>query len=174
MQAPETKRLTMRRLNTGDAGFILRLVNEPSWLRYIGDKGVRTLEDAAEYIRNGPADMYQRLGFGLWLVSIRSSGEPIGMCGLLQRDSLDDVDIGFALMPEFWRRGYAYEATRSTVQFARDQLRLPRLAAITSQDNTASRGLLEKLGFRLQRRVRLAPGEEELNLFMLRLSDAEA
>lgn len=173
MQAPATERLTLRRLHAGDAAFILRLVNEPSWLRYIGDKGVHTLEDAEKYIRTGPADMYARLGFGLWLVELKEGAQSIGICGLLKRDTLDDVDIGFAMLPEFWRQGYAFEAAQATVQYASRELRLPRLAAITSRDNVASCGLLEKLGFRLQQLVRLPPGDEEVNLFMLDLGDAQ-
>ncbi|MGD9264539.1 MAG: GNAT family N-acetyltransferase [Lysobacterales bacterium] len=162
----------MHRLQASDAAFILRLVNEPSWLRYIGDKGVRTLEDAEQYINNGPGDMYRRFGFGLWLVKRKSDDEAIGICGLLKRDTLDDVDIGFALLPEFWRQGYAYEAASATVQYARKVLGLERLAAIASLDNTASRGLLEKLGFGLECVVRFSPDDDELNLFMLELGDA--
>jgi RimJ/RimL family protein N-acetyltransferase len=174
MPVLETTRLTMHRLQTGDAAFILRLVNEPSWLRYIGDKGVRTLADAEKYINNGPCDMYRRFGFGLWLMKRKSDDASIGLCGLLKRDTLEDVDIGFALLPEFWRRGYATEAARATVEFARQRLGLERLAAITSPDNAASRGLLEKLGFGLECVVRLTPHDDELNLFMLDLNDAEA
>jgi RimJ/RimL family protein N-acetyltransferase len=172
MRVLETERLTMRRLEAGDAAFILRLVNEPSWLRYIGDKGVRTLEDARQYIHDGPGDMYRRHGFGLWLVKRKSDGEPIGLCGLLKRDALEDVDIGFALLPEFWRQGFAIEAASATVQYARRQLGLKRLAAITSMENAASRSLLEKLGFGFERVVRLTPDDDELNLLILEMEHA--
>jgi RimJ/RimL family protein N-acetyltransferase len=174
MQILETERLTMHRLDAGDAAFILRLVNEPSWLRYIGDKGVRTLEDARQYIHDGPGAMYRRYGFGLWLVKRKSDGEPIGLCGLLQRDTLDDVDLGLALLPEFWRQGFAAEAAKATIEYARRQLGLGRLAAIMSLDNTASRGLVEKLGFGFERVMRLTPDDDELNLFILDLDDVEA
>jgi len=173
MKILETDRLILRQLQGGDAAFILRLVNEPSWLRYIGDKGVRTLEDAGEYIRTGPVDMYRRLGFGLWLIEQKPQGEPMGICGLLKRDTLDDVDIGFALLPEYWKQGYAHEAASATMDYARQQLALARVVAITSKDNAASQTLLEKLGFYLQQTVQLTPDDEELNLFVLDLATDE-
>ena len=95
----ETPRLALHRLTTDDADFILELLNEPSFLRYIGDKGVRTREDACQYILAGPMASYDRFGFGLYRVERKDSGEPIGMCGLLKRESLEDVDVGFAFLP---------------------------------------------------------------------------
>ncbi|MCW8925638.1 MAG: GNAT family N-acetyltransferase [Xanthomonadales bacterium] len=169
MQILETDHLTLRQLEAGDAAFILHLVNEPSWLQYIGDKGVTTLEDAANYIRTGPVDMYRRLGFGLWLVELKPEMEPIGMCGLLRRDTLDDVDIGFALLPEYWNRGYAFEAAAATLEYAKTRLALGRVLAITRPDNAASCALLEKLGFALERLVRLSPDDDELRLYSLNL-----
>ena len=110
MKVLETDRLILRWLSTDDAEFILELLNEPSFLQYIGDKGVRTLEDARNYILNGPVDMYARLGFGLYLTELKERGVPLGICGLLKRDGLEDVDIGFAFLPRFWAKGYAYES----------------------------------------------------------------
>lgn len=162
MKVLETERLILRRLSTADAAFIVGLVNEPSWLKYIGDKGVRTLHDAEQYIRNGPVAMYGRLGFGLYLVELRDGGEALGICGLIKRESLQHVDLGFAFLPRFWRNGYAYEAAAATMSYGKEVLGLSRIVAIVSQDNLASSKLLEKLGFRFERLFALNPGEEEL------------
>lgn len=161
----ETERLILRRLSPGDAEFILRLVNEPSWLRYIGDKGVSTREDARDYILKGPVDMYARLGFGLYLVELKEGEVSIGICGLIKRDTLEDVDIGFAFLPKFWGKGYAYESASAVMAYAKGAFGLTRLAAITSLDNHASAALLEKLGFRFERVVKLSEGGEGVRLF---------
>jgi RimJ/RimL family protein N-acetyltransferase len=163
----ETERLVLRWLSTSDAAFILQLVNEPSWLQYIGDRGVKTLEDAENYIKKGPLEMYGRLGFGLNLVELKGSDEPIGICGLLKRESLDDVDIGFAFLPGFWGKGYAFESVSATILYGKSVLGLSRIVAITSQDNDPSGKLLEKLGFRLERLVRVAADDEDLKLFAI-------
>ena len=157
--------MTLRRLSADDAGFILRLLNEPSWLRFIGDKGVRSLEDARAYILNGPVEMYSRLGFGLYLVELKAGGSPVGICGLIKRDTLEDVDIGFALLPEHWGRGYAYEAASAVLAYGREVLGLRRVVAITSADNDSSARLLEKLGLRFERMLKLSAGSEGLRLF---------
>jgi RimJ/RimL family protein N-acetyltransferase len=163
----ETERLVLRWLSTSDAAFILQLVNEPSWLQYIGDRGVKTLEDAENYIKKGPLEMYGRLGFSLNLVELKGSDEPIGICGLIKRESLDDVDIGFAFLPGFWGKGYALETASATILYGKSVLGLSRIVAITSQDNDPSGKLLEKLGFRLERLVRLETDGEELKLFAI-------
>lgn len=147
-----------------DAEFILRLLNEPSFIRCIGDRGVRSLDDARKYILDGPIASYERHGFGLYLIELTNGGVPIGICGLLKREFLDDVDIGFALLPEFWSQGYAYEAALAVMERARAEGRT-RVLAITSQDNAASIALLAKLGFRFERRARVYEGEPELNVF---------
>jgi ribosomal-protein-alanine N-acetyltransferase len=160
-----TARLELRHLEADDAAFILRLVNEPSWLRYIGDKGVRTLDDARGYIANGPAAMIARHGFGLYRTSTRADGTPIGLCGLIKRDALDDVDLGFAFVPESWGHGYAREAALATLEHARRDFGLKRVVAITSQDNERSGHLLTTIGFQFERMVRLASDAAELRLF---------
>lgn len=162
----ETDRLILRQLHTGDAAFILRLVNDPSWLNYIGDKGVTSLEDAEKYILTGPVDMYERLGFGMWLVELKSTLEPIGLCGLIKRDTLDDIDIGFALLPAFCKKGYAIEAATATLEYARNRMLLTRVVAITSQDNRASGRLLAKLGFKYERLLQVDPEDDLLKLFV--------
>jgi RimJ/RimL family protein N-acetyltransferase len=165
MTVLETERLLLRGITVDDAPFILTLLNEPSFLRYIGDKQVRTLEDARQYILNGPVASYERHGFGLLLVELRESHTPIGMCGLLKRDELPDPDIGFALLPDFWSKGFAFEAAAAVLQEARERLR--RILAITSLDNGASINLLERLGFRFERVTKLSEQGEQLRLFIL-------
>ena len=160
----ETNRLTLRQLTPDDAEFILKLFNEPSWLRFIGDKGVKTVEDARSYILNGPVEMYSRLGFGLYLVELKE-GLSIGMCGLIKRDALEDVDIGFAFLPEYWGKGYAYEAADAVMSYAASVLNLKRIVAITSVDNDSSAKLLEKLGFSFERMIKLSPESPEIKLF---------
>ena len=134
-------------------------------MQFIGDKGVRTLEDARNYILNGPVDMYHRLGFGLYLTELKESGVPLGLCGLIKRDGLEDVDIGFAFLPRFWAKGYAYESAAAVLAYGKDVLGLKRIVAITSPDNHASGRLLEKLGLRFERMVKLSEGAEEVRLF---------
>jgi RimJ/RimL family protein N-acetyltransferase len=153
-----TARLRARHLHIEDAPFILQLVNEPSWLRFIGDKGVRTLDDARGYLRNGPLAMYEQYGYGLYLLELEADGTPIGMCGLLKRDTLPDADIGFALLPGFWGQGYAFEAAAAVLDLGRRAFDLRRVLAITSLDNDSSIRLLEKLGLQFERLLELAPG----------------
>jgi RimJ/RimL family protein N-acetyltransferase len=161
----ETDRLILRRLSTGDAEFILLLLNEPSWLRYIGDRGVRTLDDARDYILKGPMESYRRLGFGMYRTELKEGGTPIGICGLVKRASLKDVDIGFALFPQFWGKGYAYEAASAVLAFGRSVLGLRRIVAVTTHDNHDSIRVLEKLGLRFERMVRLSEDDVEICLF---------
>jgi RimJ/RimL family protein N-acetyltransferase len=171
MSAPvlTTPRLTLRELTPEDAGFMLALLNDEAFLRYIGDRGVRTVAEAERYIAAGPIASYERHGYGLYLAAIEASGEPIGICGLVRRDTLPEPDLGFALLPAFRGQGYAVEAAAAVVAHARDALRLPRLLAITSQDNDASMALLSKLGFRFERRASLSEAGPELNVFALTL-----
>ena len=161
-----TARLVLRKFDTSDAEFVLRLLNEPSFIQFIGDKGVRNLNDAGQYILNGPIASYDKHGFGLYLVTLKSGNAPIGMCGLLKRESLQDVDIGFAFLPEFWNKGYALEAAAAVMIYAKDVLKLPRIVAITNKDNHASAKLLNKIGLRFDRFISLAGDREETRLFI--------
>jgi [ribosomal protein S5]-alanine N-acetyltransferase len=163
----ETPRLLLRHLDLGDAAFVLRLLNDPAFLRHIGDRGVRTLDDARLYLEDGPLASYRQHGFGLFLVSLREDGTPVGMCGLLRRDGLPDPDLGFAFLPEHTGKGYAVEAGRAIVALARDACVLPRLLAIVSADNPASRAVLRHLGFEDAGTVRLSADAGELQLFTL-------
>jgi ribosomal-protein-alanine N-acetyltransferase len=160
----ETERLWLEEFTPGDAEFVLRLLNEPSFLRYIGDRGVRTLEDARKYIADGPVAGYGRHGHGLLRVVRRSDGEAVGMCGVLKRDALPDPDIGFSFLPEHWSQGYAIEAAAAVMRHARGTLGLGRIVAITTKDNEASMRLLGRLGFRFDRLITI--GSEELNHFV--------
>jgi len=152
-------------MSPDDAEFILRLVNEPSWLQFIGDRGVRNLDDARAYIRNGPMEMQARHGFGFYVLELKDDGPPIGICGLIKRDYLADVDIGYALLPEYWAKGYAYEAAAAVASYAAKELNLKRLVAITTEDNLRSVKLLGKLGLRYERMVAAPDGGRELMLF---------
>jgi [ribosomal protein S5]-alanine N-acetyltransferase len=146
----ETERLRLRRVTEEDAGFILSLLNEPSFIQNIGDKGVRTLDDARGWVRTGPNASHEQHGFGLDLVELRDSGTPIGFCGLLKRDHLEHPDVGYAFVPEFWSLGYAVESAAAVVKHAREVLGLGRLLAVTSPDNVASGRVLERIGFQYQ------------------------
>jgi RimJ/RimL family protein N-acetyltransferase len=163
----QTRRLRLRLLDAGDASFVLRLVNDPAWIRYIGDRSVRTLDDAVRYIEHGPVTMYAKHGFGLYLVELAPTGQAIGICGLVKRDALEDVDLGYAFLPEFWGHGYAFESALAVLGYARTTLGLRRIAAVLTRDNRRSIRLLEKLGFRPEGTVRLRPDEEELRLYAI-------
>jgi RimJ/RimL family protein N-acetyltransferase len=163
----ETPRLVIRRMSTDDAPFVLALLNEPSFIQHIGDKGVRTLDDARAYITSGPLASYARHGFGLYLVALRETAEAIGMCGLLKRDYLPDPDLGFAFLPRFWSKGFAYESATAVLAYARDVFVMERVAAIVSPGNAASIGLLEKLGFVFERRTRLQGSSSDVKLFAI-------
>ena len=166
MNVLETDRLNLRRISTDDAEFILQLLNEPSFLQFIGDRGVRTLDDARNYIVNGPMASYERFGFGLYLTELKEPRVPIGMCGLLKRDTLEDVDIGFAFVPQYWKQGYAMESAAAVMTHAKDVLGLNRLAAITSPENETSIALLLKLGMRFEKLTRLTDEAPEIKLFI--------
>jgi [ribosomal protein S5]-alanine N-acetyltransferase len=147
----ETERLIIRHLTADDAPFILELVNMPSFIQNIADRGVRTLDDAVAYIVNGPITSYEKNGFGLWAVVLKETGEPIGMCGLIKRDTLEDVDIGYALLEKTWGKGYAHEAAAAVINYGRTVIGLKRIVAITAPDNVDSIRVLEKIGLRFDK-----------------------
>ena len=160
----ETKRLTLREFTSADAPFILELVNEPSFIKNIGDRGVRTLEAAQRYIESGPVSSYERNGFGLYLVQLKATGESIGMCGLIKRPALEDVDIGYAFLPRFWSKGYAVESALAIKDQAQ-ALGLKKLVAIINPDNEGSIRVAEKLGMKFERMIRLSADDIEIKLF---------
>ena len=156
----ETERLNLSRLSYEDSEFILNLVNEPAFKKYIGDRGIRTLDDAKEYLRNGPIGSYECNGFGLYLVSRKNDQVPLGMCGLVKREQFEHPDLGFAFLKQHWANGYAYESSRATIEHARQDLGLTYVIAVANADNESSIKLLQKLGFRYEDMVCM-PGETE-------------
>jgi ribosomal-protein-alanine N-acetyltransferase len=164
----QTERLMLRRLELNDAAFILELLNEPSFLRFIGDKGVRNLDGAREYILKGPIDSYARHGFGLYAACFRDDSTPIGICGLVKRDGLEDADVGFAFLSRYGSKGYAVESSAAVLKHAGQVLHLRRVVAITAPDNHRSISVLEKIGLKFERTIRLAADAEELKLFATR------
>jgi RimJ/RimL family protein N-acetyltransferase len=163
MNVIETARLQLRELEAGDASFILQLLNEDGFVRYIGDKGVRSLRDARDYILQGPVASYAQHGFGLYLTSLRD-GTPIGMCGLVKRDTLPDPDLGFAFLERYWSNGYCAESATAVLEYGYRLLGLERIVAITAPDNHGSMAVLTKIGLRCERRITLPDGRE-VNLF---------
>ncbi len=165
----ETERLLLRPMTEKDADFILELLNDPAFIRYIGDRKIRTLEGARTYITDGPVASYAKNGFGLYLVELKENGESMGMCGLIRRNTLKDVDIGYAFLPKFWSKCYAFEAAREMKRYAQEELGLKRLVAVVDPENRPSIHLLEKLGMRFEKMVRLAADDIELKLFGIEL-----
>jgi RimJ/RimL family protein N-acetyltransferase len=161
----QASRLILRQQTTDDAEFIFALVNDPSWLRFIGDRGVHSVDDARNYILKGAMDSYSRHGFGLYVTALKDSGTPVGICGLVKRETLADVDIGFAFLPQYAGMGYAYESACAVMEHARNDIGLKRVIAITNPDNLASIRLLEKLGLTFERKIRVAADKDEINLF---------
>lgn len=167
MNIVETERLILRELSTDDAEFILDLLNQPSFIRYIGDRGVRDIEGAKQYILKGAAASYERFGYGLYLTLLKESNVPIGICGLVKRDTLKDADIGFAFLPQYWSKGYAFESASAVLKYAKNTLGLKRILGITTPDNAGSIHVLEKIGLKFENMVRLSKDDVELNLFAL-------
>lgn len=167
-----TERLQLRELTPADAPFIRRLLNEPSFLRFIGDRGVRSEADAVNYLLRGPMASYARHGHGLLRVGLRSDDTPVGICGLVRRDTLPLPDIGFAFLPEHWSRGFAFEAAEATLRHGREQLGIGEVLAIVSPGNDRSVALLERLGLRFEREVALGGDPKPLLLFRVDLPAA--
>jgi [ribosomal protein S5]-alanine N-acetyltransferase len=161
----QTARLSLRRLDFDDSAFLVGLLNQPSFLANIGDRGVRNVEDAHRYLREGPMAMYERFGFGLWHVSRRADGAALGLCGLLRRDILPDVDIGYAFLPDYWGQGFAFEAAAATLAHAARKFGLTRVIAVVSEGNAGSIRVIEKLGMSFERRVTMRPDEPEVRLY---------
>jgi [ribosomal protein S5]-alanine N-acetyltransferase len=170
--ALETGRLTLRRFTPADAPFMLRLLNEPSFIANIADRGVRNLEQAVAYLENGPISSYRLNGFGFWAVVEKAGGSVIGMCGLVKRDTLPDADLGYAFLPEYFGKGLAFEAAQACLRSARQDYALPRLLAIVNPGNQPSRRLLDRLAFHYQGMRPLHAGEPELCIYRLDFEEA--
>ncbi len=161
----ETKRLLLRQFEIGDAPFIVGLVNTPGWLEFIGDRKIKTNEDAIRYLQNGPMKSYEQNGFGLSLVELKNDQTPIGMCGILKRDSLENPDIGLAFLPEFTGKGYAFEIAQATLNYAKHELKLEIIYAITIASNIKSIQLLKKIGLEFVKTIRESKDNSELQLY---------
>jgi RimJ/RimL family protein N-acetyltransferase len=166
MRILETERLIVRHLTQDDGEFILELLNEPDFIRNIADRGVRTIEDAQAYIHNGPVASYAKNGFGLFAVELKETELPIGMCGLIRRDVLSDVDIGYALLERYWNKGYAHEAAAAVLSYGYKVIGLKRIVAITALDNDASAKVLAKIGLQFDRIIDLPGHGGESKLFV--------
>ncbi len=164
----QTDRLGVREITLKDTAFIMTILNTSGWLRFIGDKNVKTEKQAKKYIKEGPVKSYKNNGFGLWLVVRKEDGLAIGTCGILKRPNLKTPDIGFAFLPEFYGQGYAFEIATATLAYAKEQLHIPVVSAITLPDNTRSIRLLEKLGLKYIETI--YPTGEKENLLLYRSS----
>jgi ribosomal-protein-alanine N-acetyltransferase len=167
LRIAETERLVLRELSPDDAVFMCELLNDPSWLRNIGDRNVRTSQQAAQYIEDKIIGSYRSFGFGMYLAELKDGGDPIGLCGLVKRDSLPAPDVGFALLPRFCKCGYALEATRAVIRYAHTEFKFPTLLAIVKPDNVSSIKLLERLGFCQEGDYRPPSGGTQLKLYTI-------
>jgi RimJ/RimL family protein N-acetyltransferase len=165
MKILETERLMLRTIDADDAAFYYELVNDPTWLEHIGDKGIRSVEGARTAIIDGPCVMQERHGHSLYVMERKSDGKPLGLCGLIKRDTLPDVDIGYAIRPEYFGHGYTFEAAEAVVTYAREVLGLKRLMGITSPANTVSIKLLGKLGLTFIEHKTLPPDNRPTNIY---------
>lgn len=163
MQILETERLILRQFTLDDAAFILELLNTPTWLRFIGDRGVHSIEDAENYLRNGSLKSYAENGFGFYAVIDKESEKAIGMCGLIKRDNLPDIDIGFAFLPHLLSKGFGYEIASATLDYALNTLKLKRVIAIVNPENEKSIGLIKKIGMAYEATISF--GEKEVMVF---------
>ena len=165
MTVLETERLLLSRLSYDDCDLVVELLNEPSFQRFIGDKEVRSRDDARKYLRKGPIGSYERHGFGMFLVRNKSDNAPMGMCGLVKREEFDAPDVGFAFLRRVWANGYAVESAIAVLEYGKNVLQLPRIIAMVDPENEASIRLVEKLGLTFAGMVRM-PGEtDEINMY---------
>lgn len=170
MKILETNRLTLHQVITGDAEFILTLLNDPSYIQNIGDRGVRTLDNARDFIQRKMVASYMEHGFGLYVVRLKDEKTPIGICGLIKRDMLDDVDIGYAFLPRYWSKGYAIESALAVKEFAVNKIGLTRLVGITDPENLGSIRVLVKLGMKFEKMIKLSTDDIDLGLYSIDLS----
>ena len=161
----ETARLVLREFTLDDTNFIIELVNTPGWIKFIGDRNIRTEEQAKLYLQNGPLKSYDQNGFGLSMVELKNEKIPIGMCGIIRRDNLANPDIGFAFLPEYTGKGFAFEIANATMKYAKDILKLPVIFAITVSHNSSSIKLLKKIGLKFIQPIHFPDNPEELMLY---------
>ena len=169
----QTERLQLRWLTLDDAELMLAVWNDPAFVRFVGDRGIRTLDEARTTMQEGALKLFSDYGYGPFRMALADSDAPIGICGLFRRDGLDDPDIGFATLPEFCGNGYAFEAACAVMDHARDDLELPRLIAIVSPENEASVGLIRKLGLRFERMYRMDDDDDNVAIYGMQLRDMD-
>lgn len=169
MKILETNRLILRQVSEKDATFLLELLNEPSFIRNIADRGVRTVNAARAYISERIISSYEKFGFGLYLVLFKETCTPIGICGLVKRDTLNDIDIGYAFMPAYWSKGYATESVLAVKEYAKNKVGLKRVAGIVAPDNQGSIRVLEKAGLIYEKMVKLSANDIDLKLYTAEL-----
>ena len=162
-----TERLELRWLTPDDAEMMLAIWNDPAFLRYVGDRGVRTVEQARSAIEAGPLQIYADYGYGPFRLTRRDDGSDVGICGLFRREGLDEPDIGFAILPEYRGRGFGFESSVAVLDHARDALNLSGVTAIVSPQNERSIGLLEKLNMYYERTIRLPGDDDDLSLYRI-------
>lgn len=162
----QTERLALREIESSDALFVYELMTDPSWLEGIGDRGIRHIQDARDHIHNNLQKSYRDNGYGMYVVTLKTQPETaLGLCGLINRPTLDDVDIGYALFPAYTGKGYAFEAAQAVLNFGKKQLQLEKIVAITSTTNESSGRLLERLGMQSRGLITLAGDNEQTRLF---------
>ncbi|MGI9235693.1 MAG: GNAT family N-acetyltransferase [Woeseiaceae bacterium] len=166
----ETERLRLRRVTLDDAAFMLAIWNDPGFVRNVGDRGIRTVEDAEVALADGAFKLYEKYGYGPYCMSLKSDGTLVGICGLFRRDNLEHPDIGFAVLPAFCRQGLAKEAAEVVLEHARNDLEINFLTAIVSPENVASISLIEKLGLTFDGRITMPGEEDEISLYGMRLN----
>jgi RimJ/RimL family protein N-acetyltransferase len=161
----ETERLILREFTLDDTEFIIELLNSKGWIEYIGDLNIKTSQQAREYLENGPLNSYQKNGYGLALVELIKDKTPIGMCGIINREKLENPDIGFSLLENYTRKGYAFEIAKATLDYAKETLNLPVILAITLENNESSIKLLKKIGFQFCKLIYFPETDETLQLY---------
>jgi RimJ/RimL family protein N-acetyltransferase len=165
----ETGRLRLQRLSLDDAGLMLAIWNDPAFIRYVGDRGIRTLDQARVTLEEGAFRLYSEYGYGPYRVALKADDTAVGICGLFRREGLDEPDIGFSTLPEHCGRGYAYEAACAVIEHARNDLGLPRLTAIVSPGNRPSVSLIRKLGFAFERMHRMVGDQDDVAIYTMSL-----
>lgn len=165
MIVAKTERLKLLKITLSDAPFLFELMNSPHWIKYIGDRQIRTIADAENHIKKNVISSYDNFGFGFYKVQLKTTEEPIGTCGLIKREQLEVPDIGFAFLPQFERNGYGHESSVAVLELAKEEFKIPKLGAITSQENKNSINLIEKLGLTFEKKVKPFENEEEVLFF---------
>ena len=161
----ETARLRLRDMSLEDATFLHELMNEPEFITNVADRGIRSTSDAETYIAKKILPSYARHGFGFYTVELKETRASVGICGLIKRDSLEDVDIGFATLRRYSGKGYTYEAAAALFIYGHEAFGLERIIGLTSPANTVSIHLLQKLGLKYERMVQLPEFERPSMLF---------